>query len=170
MFVLLAVIKKIENLPEFQAREHHFPDTSNVPKNILREVKYYSHFAFNIYSASKKKSQSHLARELNVAEEDLILHNFHEDDEESYCPKFVFLYNHPSRKLILSVRGTKSMKDCLLSMVCDDSPFLTGHAHSGILEGARTLWSLVSAPLRSAISLHPQYDFIVTGERSSFSD
>ena len=164
MFVLLAVIKKIQNISEFEAWEQNLPDVTNIPQTILDEVKYYSNFAFNVYSASTENDTKAIAEKMNIPEDDLILENICEAEEENYCPKFVFLIDHESRKLILAVRGTKSIGDCLLDMVCDDSPFLTGHAHSGILRGARELWTLVSASVVSALTLHPDYDLIVTGK------
>jgi len=163
LFVLLAVIKKIQNISEFEAWEQNLPDVTNIPQTILDEVKYYSNFAFNVYSASTENDTKAIAEKMNIPEDDLILENICEAEEENYCPKFVFLIDHESRKLILAVRGTKSIGDCLLDMVCDDSPFLTGHAHSGILRGARELWTLVSASVVSALTLHPDYDLIVTG-------
>lgn len=163
LFVLLAVIKKIQNISEFEAWEQNLPDVTNIPQTILDEVKYYSNFAFNVYSASTENDAQAIAEKMNILEGDIILENICEAGEENYCPKFVFLIDHKSRKLILAVRGTKSFGDCLLDMVCDDSPFLTGHAHSGILRGARELWTLVSASVVSAFTLHPDYDLIVTG-------
>ena len=170
MFVLLAVTKKIQNLSEFEAWEQNLPEVTNVPRSILDEVKYFSDFAFNVYSASTETNSRVIADKMNISEEDLILENICQPEEENYCPKFVFLVDEKSRNLILTVRGTKSIGDCLLDLVCDDSPFLTGEAHSGILRGARELWTLVSASVVSAVTLYPDYDLILTGEISQRSE
>ena len=59
--------------------------------------------------------------------------------------------------------GTKSVRDLLLDMVCDETPFLTGAAHSGIVTGVRKVWSLVSEAVSEKCHQYPQYKLVLTG-------
>ena len=168
VFILLLILKKVQSMTEFDKWEQSLPDTSDVSPGILGHVKYYSEFAFNVYDAAKlPESQfAGIAETMSLAEEDVITCELQDDEGEGICPKFVFFVDHRSKSIVLTVRGTKSLRDALLDMVCDDAPFLGGSAHSGILKGARRVWDLVAASIGNTCNKFPEYALVLTGEFS----
>jgi len=105
----------------------------------MSSSKYFSTFAFNVYKAAllPETDIEGVADIFSVQPEDVMFMELQDDEGEGICPKFVFCVDHQSQSLVLTVRGTKSFKDALIDMVCDDAPFLSGFAHSGILEPER---------------------------------
>ena len=165
VFILLAVLKKVQDLSRFLNWESSLPVTTDIPDKLLSSSKYFSSFAFNIYNAAllDESDTKGIAEIFSIKSEDLMYAELQDDDGEGICPKFVFCVDHGSQSLVLTVRGTKSIKDALMDMVCDDSPFLSGFAHSGILSGTRKVWSLVGQTVISACQQHPQYKLVLTG-------
>ena len=166
VFILLVILKKVQSMKEFDKWEQSLPDASDVSPGILRHVKYYSEFAFNVYDAAKlPESQfAGVAEMMSVAEEDVIVCELQDDEGEGICPKFVFFVDHKSKSIVLTVRGTKSLRDALLDMVCDDAPFLGGSAHSGILKGAKRVWNLVAESVADTCKKYPEYLLVLTGK------
>jgi len=165
IFILLAIVKKVQNLSEFQQWETNLSNITNVSPKTLKESKYFSEFAFNVYSAAKLSESDVLgvAEILSVSSEDILFTELQDDEGEGLCPKFVFLVDHRSKSLVLSIRGTKSLKDALLDMVCDDAPFIGGFAHSGILSGTQKVMSLVQEKIQDACKQYPEYELVITG-------
>ena len=165
VFVLLAILKKVQNLTEFDKWEQSLPDVTDVSPDLMRRVKYYSEFAFNVYDAAKlpESEIARIAETMSVADEDIVTCELRDDEGEGICPKFVFLVDHKNKCLVLAVRGTKSLRDALLDMVCDDAPFLNGFAHSGILKGSRKVWDLVTDSVKESCNKYPEYHLILTG-------
>ena len=67
------------------------------------------------------------------------------------------------RSVVLAVRGTFSLTDVIIDVVCDDEEFLGGHAHRGILRGARAALRRAAPALRRAADANPSYGVCVTG-------
>ena len=72
--------------------------------------------------------------------------------------------DHESKSIILTVRGTKTLRDALLDMVCDDATFLGGAAHAGMLTGARRVWDLVADSVEDTFNNNPGYHLVLTGK------
>ena len=167
VFILLAVLKKVQELSGFLTWESGLAVTSDIPDKMMSSSKYFSTFAFNVYKAARlpETDIKGVAEVFSVKPEDVLFMELQDDEGEGICPKFVFCVDHESQSLVLTVRGTKSIKDALIDMVCDDSPFLSGFAHSGILSGTRKVWSLVGQTVISACQQHPQYKLVLTGSQ-----
>ena len=170
VFILLVILKKVQSMTEFDKWEQSLPDVTDVSPDILGQVKHYSEFAFNVYDAAKlpESQLAEIAKTMSVAEEDVIVCELQDDEGEGICPKFVFFVDHKSKSIVLTVRGTKSLRDALLDMVCDDVPFLGGTAHSGILKGAKKVWDLVADSVGEICSKYPEYRLVLTGKSNTF--
>ena len=64
---------------------------------------------------------------------DLLYTWFTDDFESEHCPKFAILLDHDTRSVVLAIRGTLSIQDVAIDIICDDEDFLHGYAHRGIL-------------------------------------
>ena len=143
------------------------PNISDIPLHLAEKIQHASFFAFSVYDAAKfaEDDTDNVAGTMGVSAGEVLAVELRDDEGEGVCPKFVLLVDHPARALVLTVRGTSSLRDALLDMVCEDAPFLAGFAHAGILTGARKVWSLVGDAVISACEQHPEYELLVTGGR-----
>ena len=48
----------------------------------------------------------------------------------------MIILDHDTASIVLVIRGTFSIKDVVMDVVCEDSEFLDGFAHSGFLNGS----------------------------------
>merc|ERR1712106_527540 len=92
-----------------------------------------------------------------------VLYTWFKDDDEDHCPKFIVLADHDSMSIVLAVRGTFSIKDVILDMVCKETPYLDGFTHEGILKGARKVWEEACDSVVSALNIHAGYGLVLTG-------
>ena len=166
LFILLAIFKKVHKMTEFDRWEQSLPDASDLSSDILRQMKHYAEFACNVYQTKtlQESQTADIAETMTVAEEDVITYEIRDDEGEGICPKFVFLVDHESKSIILTVRGTKTLRDALFDMVCDDAPFLGGAAHAGILTGARRVWDIVADSVENTFNKNPGYHLVLTGK------
>lgn len=153
-------------MTDFDKWEQSLPDASDVSADILGQVKYYAEFACNVYHTIglQESQMADIAEKMSVEEEDIIVCEIRDDEGERICPKFVFLVDHKSRSVVLTVRGTKTLRDALLDSVCDDAPFLGGSAHAGMVIGAGRVWDLVADRIKETLATYPEYDLVLTGK------
>ena len=64
---------------------------------------------------------------------------------------------------MLAVRGTLSLKDVLMDMACEETAYLDGFTHKGILIGAQNVWEASCDKVLSALILYSGYNLVVTG-------
>ena len=167
LFVLLAILKNVQTMAEFDSWERSLPNISDIPLHLAEKIQHASFFAFSVYDAAKfaEDDTDNVAGTMGVSAGEVLAVELRDDEGEGVCPKFVLLVDYSARALVLTVRGTSSLRDALLDMVCEDAPFLAGFAHAGILTGARKVWSLVGDAVISACKQHPEYELLVTGGR-----
>ena len=75
----------------------------------------------------------------------------------------MILLDHESASIILVIRGTFSIKDVVMDVVCEDAEFLDGFAHSGFLTGSRMVLSKCSSVLEKALCDNFGYNLVVCG-------
>ena len=64
---------------------------------------------------------------------DIFLSYFTDKEDEECCPKFMVFADPETRSVVLSIRGTSSVADVLIDVICDEEEFWHGYAHRGIL-------------------------------------
>ena len=163
-FLLMALVKKAhdscEHLHWEENLAEHEGNLSNAQLEAARRV---GQFAIDVYPASWKLNLAGIGKCLGVSEEDIVLVHFTDNPSEGHCPKFALFLDHPTRSLVLAIRGTFCLKDVVLDIVCEDVPFLAGHAHSGILTGARRILERAGHLISASLMLHPGYALTITG-------
>ena len=163
-FLLLALVKKAHDSSEHLHWEEnlvqHEGSLSSVQLEAARRV---GQFAIDVYPASWKLNLPGIGKCLGVSEEDIVLVHFTDNPHEGHCPKFALFLDHSTRSLVLAIRGTFCVKDIVLDIVCEDVPFLDGHAHSGILTGAKRILDRAGHLITAALMLHPGYALTLTG-------
>ena len=75
----------------------------------------------------------------------------------------MIILDHESASVVLVIRGTFSFKDVVMDVVCEDSEFLDGFAHSGFLDGSRMVLNKCSSILETCLRDNFGYSLVVAG-------
>jgi len=162
-FLLLALVKKAHDISESSTSEGVSERNEPICQEQLERAKRFGQFAINVYPASWRGSLETIGKSLGVPEDDIVYVSFTDRPGEGHCPRFALFLDHDTRSLVLAIRGTFSLKDVVLDILCEDVPFLSGHAHSGILEGARRILERCGHMITASLMLNPGYSLILTG-------
>ena len=165
-FLLLALVKKAHDSSEhLQWEENLVEHRSSLSRSQLEAARRVGQFAIDVYPASWKLNLPGIGKCLGVPEEDIVLVHFTDNPHEGHCPKFALFLDHSTRSLVLAIRGTFCLKDVVLDIVCEDVPFLDGHAHSGILTGAHRILERAGHLITASLMLYPGYALTLTGSK-----
>lgn len=82
---------------------------------------------------------------------------------QEHCPKFMVILDHETASVVLVIRGTFSFKDVVMDVVCEDSEFLDGFAHSGFLDGSQMVLNKCSSILEKCLCDNFGYNLVVCG-------
>merc|ERR550539_440680 len=92
--------------------------------------------------------------------EDIAIKDFNSSEH----PRYVVLTDHSESNVVLCIRGTYSIGDAILDIVCDEVPFLDGYAHHGMVDGATHILKKVMPMLRELLlDKFPGYKLRITG-------
>ena len=131
--VILALIKKAQDKGEKDWR-HALPKTSQIESAAFELHRHVAELALNVYEASAETTAEAQARQMGLKDpQDIMFTYFTDKENEERCPKFMLLADHDTQALVLSIRGTFSVTDILIDVICDEEEFLDGYAHRGIL-------------------------------------
>ena len=84
---------------------------------------------------------------------DKVIYTWFEDKEgDDHCPKFMIFTDESSKSVVLAVRGTYSLADVIVDIICDEEKFLDGYAHRGILKGANRIMKESGDILKEALA------------------
>ena len=75
----------------------------------------------------------------------------------------MIILDHDTASIVLVIRGTFSIKDVVMDVVCEEEEFLDGFAHSGFLNGSRMVLSKCSSVLEKALCDNFGYGLVVCG-------
>ena len=82
----------------------------------------------------------------------MILTWFEDKEGDDHCPKFMIFTDHSTKSIVLAVRGTYSLADVIVDIICDEEKFLDGFAHRGILKGANRIMKESGETLKKALA------------------
>ena len=82
---------------------------------------------------------------LSIPESDLLVYNLEED--RVFRPGFYVCIDRAQSAVILSVRGTMSIRDGMTDLVCEYVPFKDGLAHSGFLKSSQWFFENIGRQL-----------------------
>ena len=126
------------------------------------EAKRIAKYAIDIYDASIFGwTEKSVAEKMGLTEtKDVIIKDFSSTEH----PRFVVLTDHSESTIVLCIRGTYSLGDAVLDIVCDEVPFLDGYAHHGMVDGAYRILNKVMPTIRVLLlEQFPGYKLRVTG-------
>lgn len=125
--------------------------------------KRFAQFAIKIYSASWAWDLELASQEMGIEPKSILFAWFHDHPNGPYCPKFMIFLDHPSRSIVIAIRGTLSLTDVIIDVKGHQDKFLDGYAHAGLLKGAKTLLKISGNTLKSALKMYPMYSLALTG-------
>jgi len=130
----------------------------------FRSAKHFGNFALEIYMPSFFASDHNICKQFGLANScDVIFKCFESPTEDRLHPDFVIIQDHKTKSFVLVIRGTFDFKDVLIDLNSDDSPFLDGQAHTGILTGAKEILKKVKPILTQEMNKKPNYQLVITG-------
>ena len=138
------------------------PISDLISELCFPEARRVAQFAIDIYDASIFGwTERSVATKFGLKEiEDIVLKDFTSTEH----PRFVILTDHSNQNVVLCIRGTYSIGDAILDIVCDEVPFLDGFAHHGMVDGANRILAKSMPVLRSLLlDRFPGYKLRVTG-------
>ena len=162
-FLLMALVKKAQDSSEFSTWQKNLPGKTEIESAELEQARRYGAYAINVYPASWGLTMAAIARQMNITEDAIQFVHVTDHDHEAHCPKFLMFLDHEMKSVVLAIRGTFSVKDVILDIVCDEVPFLAGFAHKGILNGAQRILAKVEDKLKKCLEENPGYRVVVTG-------
>ena len=141
------------------------------PANPTRFLIFKGQFALDVYGASWALTDpAWMANPFNVKSkmglsdnDEVLLTHFSDIDGEDPCPKFMIFVDESSKSIVLAIRGTFSLTDVIVDIICDDESFLDGFAHRGILRGATRIMKQGREVLQEALENYPGYRMVITG-------
>ena len=154
-FLLMALVKKAQDSSEFSTWQRNLPGKTEIESAELEQARRYGAYAINVYPASWGLTRAAIARQMNITEDAIQFVHFTDHDHEAHCPKFLMFLDHEMKSVVLAIRGTFSVKDVILDIVCEEVPFLAGFAHKGILNGAQRILAKVEDKLRKCLEENP---------------
>jgi len=83
--------------------------------------------------------------------------------EGPFLPAYMVSRDHAMKWIVLSIRGTLSMKDILTDMAVRTVPFLDGQAHEGFVKCTMHLMDELQEVLQEQLRLHPGYKLVLCG-------
>ncbi|XP_023331719.1 uncharacterized protein LOC111703874 [Eurytemora carolleeae] len=164
LFLLFAILKRVQaDIMREQAENLADENETTFLPNQIFSMKRIGNYALNVYDASWALTKHGIAKTMLIEEEDILYTWFKDESQEAHCPKFILFKDDELESIILSIRGTFSIKDVVTDVVCVDQPFLDGHAHKGLVKGALQIITLVQESLKSAVQNHPGFKVVLTG-------
>ncbi|XP_059086966.1 uncharacterized protein LOC131883499 isoform X2 [Tigriopus californicus] len=161
LFVLLALIKTVQDDLD-QAWIESLPKKSQIDWDTFELHRRVSGHALSVYDASDEEDPTEQAKLLDIPNDTDIVYTYFKDNGD-HVPKFILFLDHEIGSLILSIRGTHSLTDVIIDLICDDEEFLDGHAHRGIMRGSCKVLNEVKDILHQTLLKYPRYRLILTG-------
>ena len=163
---LLFVLQRLQQISHpdqnYQDQNSSFIADHNLETEKLNSVKRYGKVAIQMYHLVEQNNQE-IAADLQIEEDDLLKAWVLDHDPNEHCPKFLVYLDHEQKSVVISIRGTWSLRDTLMDLVSDSVPFLDGWAHRGILQGARKIMKESEDVLKEAFRKFPNYNLVLCG-------
>lgn len=99
--------------------------------------------------------------QLDLRPSDILVVNL--DGHELGVPRHYIARDSRTKNIVIVVRGTISVSDVLVDVLCHSAPFASGYAHSGMSDAAHALFAVAKPILENALRHHPTYSIVTAG-------
>ncbi|KAI8984394.1 hypothetical protein BDF20DRAFT_817165 [Mycotypha africana] len=109
-----------------------------------RGISYLGDYAKYLKDVVKTKSNKDaIVRYLKIPQEDLLGYEYGLRKGAVFQPSYFVSYDHVHEAVVLGIRGTWSLYDCITDLVCEYRPWKGGLVHSGILASAQWFFTRI---------------------------
>ncbi|KAI8066945.1 uncharacterized protein B0P05DRAFT_205101 [Gilbertella persicaria] len=109
-----------------------------------RGISYLGDYAKYLKDVVKTKSNKEaIVRYLKIPQEDLLGYEYGLRKGAVFQPSYFVSYDHVHEAVVLGIRGTWSLYDCITDLVCEYRPWKGGLVHSGILASAQWFFTRI---------------------------
>ena len=163
--ILLFLVKRTQ---EYKVTKSSLEDQIPVKLSHIEfeESKRIGQFALNVYGATWawKGDEVKVAEKMGMGINDKVLMTWFQDqDGDDFCPKFMIFTDEATKSIVLAIRGTFSLADVIVDVICDEEKYLDGYAHRGILKGSQKIMKESQETLKAAFQTHPDHKLVITG-------
>jgi hypothetical protein len=99
--------------------------------------------------------------QLDIGVEDILVTGLLGD--ELGVPRHFVARDPTTKSIVVVVRGTNSLSDVLVDLLCDSAPFAKGYAHQGMRDAAQALYASIVPTLRTALAENKGYSLVAAG-------
>lgn len=112
-----------------------------------------------------KSNREAIVKFLNIAPQDLLGYEYGLRKGAVFQPSYFVSVDKPRKAIILGIRGTWSLYDCITDLVCEYRPWKGGLAHSGMLASAQWFFTNIIPQIFHYVHNHHTAidNFIITG-------
>ncbi|KAI8342199.1 hypothetical protein EDC96DRAFT_449703 [Choanephora cucurbitarum] len=135
-----------------------------------RGISYLGDYAKYLKDVVKTKSNKEaIVRYLKIPQEDLLGYEYGLRKGAVFQPSYFVSYDRAHEAVVLGIRGTWSLYDCITDLVCEYRPWKGGLVHSGILASAQWFFTRIIPQIflyvseQTESSGRPVSSFIITG-------
>ncbi|KAI8378535.1 hypothetical protein BD560DRAFT_366511 [Blakeslea trispora] len=135
-----------------------------------RGISYLGDYAKYLKDVVKTKSNKEaIVRYLKIPQEDLLGYEYGLRKGAVFQPSYFVSYDRAHEAVVLGIRGTWSLYDCITDLVCEYRPWKGGLVHSGILASAQWFFTRIIPQIFLYVSEQteangrPVSSFIITG-------
>ena len=167
----IGLIQLVASAQKFK-RQQQIEDSSNLQRvsqyktDKFHAVKRMSEIAFKMYEIAELKEEDEEKKILDILElpsQGKILNKHFSNQENEYIPKFILFVDDENKSVILAIRGTASLKDIIVDLVCSEAEFLDGHAPQGMLLCAHRILDKCKNQIVNTLKENPGYKLTLTG-------
>ncbi|KAI7892549.1 uncharacterized protein EV154DRAFT_462573 [Mucor mucedo] len=135
-----------------------------------RGISYLGDYAKYLKDVVKTKSNKEaIVRYLKIPQEDLLGYEYGLRKGAVFQPSYFVSYDRGREAIVMGIRGTWSLYDCITDLVCEYRPWKGGLVHSGILASAQWFFTRIIPQIflyvseQRELNNRPISSFIITG-------
>ena len=102
-----------------------------------------------------------ISEHIGVPENDIDVMNLW--DDQSHALRFFIATDHVNKCIVLSIRGSFTVKEILIDIAAFSRPFCGGQAHSEMANAAEKIWEEAKDVVGKLLSENSDYELILTG-------
>lgn len=102
-----------------------------------------------------------MSEHIGIPEEDIYLMNL--KDNQAKTLRFFIAVDHAKKAVVLSIRGTLTVKEILIDIAGFARPFCGGEAHSEMANTAEKIWEEAMETVTKLLGESPTYELVLAG-------
>jgi hypothetical protein len=102
-----------------------------------------------------------ISEHIGIPEKDVTMMNLCDDQVEAL--RFFLAVDHVNKAVVMSIRGSFTVKEILIDIAAFSRPFCGGEAHSEMANAAEKIWDEAKGTIAKLLDENPGYELILTG-------